>query len=190
MTADPFEQRLKKACAGDADALGELLDHQRPELRRLAVEQLPPVIQKRIDASDLVQQTCLSVFRSLKDFEGIDPAQFVAWVRKIHERNIQNTIRDQLLAQRRAAVREAGDAESDGLADPGPSPSQLVRFSEERTRLLGVLRQLPDDEQAILQLRYWEGCTLVEICERLDLTRDAAAWLIHKALRRAKTFLS
>src|SRR5437879_1725724 len=106
MTHVPLEQLLAKACAGDADAVGALLDYQRAELRKLAEEQLPPVVQKRIDASDLVQQTCLSVFQNIIDFDGIDPAQFNAWVRKIHERNIQNAIRDQMQAQRRAVQRE------------------------------------------------------------------------------------
>ena len=44
-------------------------------------------------------------------------------------------------------------------------------------QLLAVLLQLPDDEQTVLRLRYWDGCTLSEICQRLNLTRDAVAWI-------------
>jgi RNA polymerase sigma-70 factor (ECF subfamily) len=185
----PLDQCLVRACTGDADAVGQLLDQQRVELRKLAEEQLPALLQQRIDASDVVQQTCLSVFRDIREFDGRDPAQFVAWVRKIHERNIQNAIRDQLQTQRRAAERESPGTEPTGVPDPAPSPSELVRQDDERQKLLGVLLQLPEDEQAVLRLRYWEDCTLAEICRRLNLSRDAAAWTMHKALRRAKTLM-
>jgi RNA polymerase sigma-70 factor, ECF subfamily len=186
---DPFDQRLAQARAGDPDAVGDMLEIQRDDLRRRAEEQLPAGLQKRIDASDIVQQTCLSVFRSLAEFEGSDPAQFHAWVRKIHERNIQNAIRDQRRAQRRAVQRELPDTEPALLEDSAPSPSELVRHDDERQQLLSVLLQLADDEQTILRLRYWEGCTLSAICQRLGLSRDAAAWLMQKALKHAKSLL-
>lgn len=189
MSQVPLVQWLAQACAGDADAVGALLETQRAELHKLAQEQLPVVLHKRIDASDIVQQTCLSVFRSMADFEGAEPAQFIAWVKKIHERNIQNAIRDQLQTQSRSAQRELDDAQPALLADSAPSPSELVRHDDERQQLLSVLLQLPDDEQTILRLRYWEGCTLSAICQRMDLSRDAAAWLMQKALKRAKSLL-
>jgi RNA polymerase sigma-70 factor (ECF subfamily) len=189
MASLPWDQWLARACSGDADAVGELLDQQRVELRKLAEEQLPALLQQRIDASDVVQQTCLSVFRDIRDFDGRDPAQFVAWVRKIHERNIQNAIRDQMQTQRRAADRESPAAEPAHVADPTPSPSELVRHDDERQKLMAVLLQLPDDEQTVLRLRYWEDCTLAEICRRLNLTRAAAAWTMHKALKRSKSLM-
>jgi len=189
MSQVPLNQWLAQANAGDVTAVGALLDYQRAELRRFAEEQLPPLARPRIDASDLVQQTCLSVFRSLAEFEGSDPAQFMAWVRKIHERNIKNAIRDHFLAQRRAVQREASVMEAGQMADTAPSPSELVRGADEREQLLKVLLQLPPEEQEILRLRYWDGCTLSTICQRQNLTRDAAAWLMQKALKRAKSLL-
>lgn len=189
MSANPVEQWLARAQAGDADAVDALLELQRSDLRRLAENQLPRGLEKRIDASDLVQQTCLSVFRSLAEFEGVDPVQFQAWVRKIHERNIQNAVRDQLQAQRRALQRESSDVSPSQLPDPAPSASEVVRRDEERERLDRVLCQLAADEQAILRLRFWDGCTMPVICERLNLSRDAAAWLMHKSLRKAKKLL-
>jgi RNA polymerase sigma-70 factor, ECF subfamily len=189
VSADPLDQWLLRAQSGDGEAVDALLDLQRADLRRLAEDQMPAGLQKRIDASDLVQQTCLSVFRSLAEFEGADPAQFQAWVRKIHERNIQNAVRDQLQAQRRALQRESSDVSTSQLADPAPSASEVVSGDEERQRLDRVLCQLAQDEQAILRLRFWDGCTMPVICERLKLTRDAATWLMHKSLRRAKKLL-
>lgn len=189
MSHETADQWLARARAGDADAAGALLDLQRDDLRRLAEEQLPAMVQQRVDASDVVQQTFLSVFRGLAEFDGTDPAQFHAWVRRIHERNIQNVVRDQLQAQRRTAEREAVDAEPGLLVDPRPTPSELVRRDDERQRLFGVLLQLPEDEQAILRLRYWEGCTMATVCEKLNFTRDAAAWLMEKALKHAKKLM-
>lgn len=61
---------IRRACDGDSAALGELLDGHRPYLKILTQRQLDPKIEARLDASELVQQTCLSVFRRIEQFEG------------------------------------------------------------------------------------------------------------------------
>jgi RNA polymerase sigma-70 factor (ECF subfamily) len=97
---------VHRAREGDAEALGELLEKHRPYLRLLAERQLDPRLEARVDASDIVQQTCLSVHRAIREFTGDDPAQFLAWLRQIHERNIRNAFRDHIRLQKRSATRE------------------------------------------------------------------------------------
>lgn len=87
---------------GDDSALGRLLDLHRDYLRGIAAQQLPPKLQGRIDDSDVIQQTCLSVHKQFTGFEGAAPAEFVAWLRLIHERNIQNAVRDHMAVQKRS----------------------------------------------------------------------------------------
>ena len=54
---------IPRAQAGDVSALGRLLDLHRDYLRGVAVQQLAPQLNGRIDGSDIVQQTCLSVHK-------------------------------------------------------------------------------------------------------------------------------
>src|SRR5580704_8652172 len=74
---------IKRARGGDHAALGELLEKYRRYLWGLADRMLDDRAAARIDASDVVQQTCLSVHKQITEFEGHDDAQFVAWLRQI-----------------------------------------------------------------------------------------------------------
>jgi DNA-directed RNA polymerase specialized sigma24 family protein len=53
-------------------------------LRRLAA---------RLGHSDVVQQTCLPEQRNFARFEGRHAAEFLAWLRPVHEKELQNAWR-------------------------------------------------------------------------------------------------
>lgn len=180
---------IRRAQAGDRPALDALLAAHRDNLRRWADLALDPRVKARIDASDIVQQTCLSVFQQIVTFQGDDPAQFAAWLRRLHERNVQNAVRDQLQAQKRAAGREEM-LDHRGLDASGEaSPSQRAMQREDADRLEQALAQLPHDERAVLQLRYLEGCTLPAIADRLGISKDAVVWLMQKGIKRVRQLL-
>jgi RNA polymerase sigma-70 factor (ECF subfamily) len=143
-------------------------------------------VAARIDASDVVQQTCLSIHKRIAEFEGDDAAQFVAWLRQVHERNIQNAVRDQLHTQKRAAARDEPLVDRDVQADRQTSPSRRAIRGEEAVRLSNALASLPDDEQQALRLRYLEGRTLAEVCDEMDLTKDALVWLMKRAMANVR----
>jgi RNA polymerase sigma-70 factor (ECF subfamily) len=180
---------LDKARAGDADALGALLDEYHDYLQQLASQQLGRQVAARVAASDLVQQTCLSVHQRIATFEGNEAAQFVAWLRRIHERNIQNAIRDQLQTQKRAAGREEPLGERDVSDVDRTTASGRVLHGEERERLRRALDELPSDQQSVLRLRYFEGHTLADVAAEMGITKDAVLWLMQKAMKQVKQSL-
>ncbi len=179
---------LRRARHGDAAALGELLNGHRDYLRRLALGQLDSRLNARLDASDLVQQTCLSVHKRIAEFSGDDVPQFLAWLRQVHEHNIQNAIRDQLHVHKRDASREEpiGPREP---ALPQPTPSQLAARDEESARLAHAIAQLPTDQQQALRLRYLEGRTLEDVSRELGITRDALVWLMKQGMKEVRRIL-
>ena len=181
---------IDRVRSGNQDALGELLNRYRNHLHEIARQQLIGRAAARLDASDMVQQTCLSVHRKIAEFDGGDPAQFAAWLRQIHERNITNALRDQLQTQKRAQGREEQLSDGEELLARQTSPSGQAMRKEDTTRLARVLAQLPDDERQALQLRYFEGRTLAEICAEMGLTRDALVWLMSRAMKTMKSHLS
>ena len=186
---------LLRARTGDADAAGELLGKYRAYLKVLAARHLDSPLAARIDASDLVQQTCLSVVRKLPQFEGSDEAAFVAWLKTIHEHNIQTAIRDHLRTEKRAAGREVGLGENwhdDGLLAQAraSSPSQRVMQGEQAARLAAALEDLPLDQREAVRLRYLEGHPVDEIARRLDRSPQAAAGLIKRGLIRLRKIMA
>jgi RNA polymerase sigma-70 factor, ECF subfamily len=172
-----------RARAGDAAAAGELLEKYRPYLRILAQRLLDQNLAARLDASDLVQQTCLSVLGRLPQFDGGNEGQFIAWLRTIHEHNIQDAIRDHLKTAKRAASREiALDAEQLAVQLRASSPSQRVLVGESAARLAAALQDLPDDQREAVRLRYLEGRSLAEIAKRTSRSIVAAAGLVKRGL--------
>ena len=143
----------------------------------------------RLDASDLVQQTCLSVHKQIAEFNGEDPAQFAAWLRQIHERNVRNAVRDQLRPGKRAVSREEHLADRDVHAAGQTTPSQHVVRNEEARRLARAIAQLPEDEQEALRRRYLEGQSLAEVGSAMGLTKDGLVWLMKRAMKNVKRIL-
>lgn len=184
-----IRELLRKARTGDPAALGELLEKYRGHLHNLAEKLLDDRAAARIDASDLVQQTCLSVHKQIAEFDGKDPAQFAAWLRQIHERNVQNAVRDQLHAGKRSIEREERLADRDVHAARQTTPSQHVVRNEESQRLAQAIAELAEDEQEALRRRYLEGQSLAEVGEAMGLTKDALVWLMRRAMKNVKRIL-
>jgi RNA polymerase sigma-70 factor (ECF subfamily) len=184
-----IRELLKRARAGDQAALGELLEKYRGHLRHLAENLLDDRAAGRLDASDLVQQTCLSVHKQIAGFDGQDAAQFAAWLRQIHERNVRNAVRDQLHAGKRAIGREERLADRDVPAAGQSSPSQQFVRTEESERLARAIAELPEDEQEALRRRYLEGQSVVEVAAAMGLTKDGLVWLMKRAMKNVKQYL-
>jgi len=184
-----IRELLKRARTGDPAALGELLEKYRGHLRHLAENLLDDRAARRLDASDLVQQTCLSVHKQIADFEGNDAAQFAAWLRQIHERNVRNAVRDQVHAGKRAVTREERLADRDVQAAGQHTPSQQIVRNEDAQRLAQAIAQLPEDEQEALRRRYLEGQSLLEVASAMGLTKDALVWLMKRAMKNVKRIL-
>jgi RNA polymerase sigma-70 factor (ECF subfamily) len=180
---------LARACAGDREALGELLEHNRGYLRHLADRLLDDRMGRRIDASDVVQQTCLSVHKQIGEFVGNDAAQFAAWLRQIHERNIRNAVRDQLHTEKRAISREERLADADAPALRQTTPSQHVVRREDSVRLAKAIAELVEDEREALRRRYLEGQSVADIAAAMGLSKDALARLFKRAMKNAKRHL-
>src|SRR5437763_4821 len=106
MNAREQQAALDRARAGDADALGALLESFRPYaaylLRALHSARLRP----RLDASDLVQDVMLAARRGFVRFEGEDVARFAAWLRRVVVRTVARAFRTHVEADRRSLARE------------------------------------------------------------------------------------
>ena len=186
---------LDRALQGDPEALGQLLEAQRPGLHRLAQRQLEGRLAVRVDASDVIQQTFLEAYRGFPQFAGRDPRELRAWLRSILDHKVAGAIRDHTLLQKRNVGRERSLDDSQGGGAPLKqgldanlsSPSQRAIRGEEAERLSQALAALPEDQREAVRLRHLEGWALADIARQLGRTPTATAGLIKrgvKALRR------
>ena len=194
-TEPQIAELLERARLGDRDAVGELLDGYRPWLRLLAKRQIGRKLEKRLDASDVIQQTCLSAVAKIDLFNGHTEAEFVAWLRRIHECNLQNVVRDNVLRQKRAVSREASinDSRTAGLINELPilqsSPSQRVLQDERAVLLVRTLERLSEEQRDAIRLRYLEGLPVATIADEMNRSVHSVAGLIRRGLERLRTEL-
>lgn len=179
---------LATARRGDRDALGKLLEHYRAYLRILAQRQLDGKLAARIDASDLVQQTCLSAHRNFANFAG-DDRDFLAWLRQIHDQNLRNALRDHVSAEKRAIGREATGDSLGSLAAVASSPSRRLMQSESAVQLARCLEQLPADQSNAVRLRHLEGWSIRDIADEMQRSEQAVAGLLKRGMQQLRELL-
>lgn len=188
-----FEDILAQARTGDREAAGALLDRFRPWLRILAQRQISGRIGARLDASDVIQQTCLSAYGSIQQFEGRSEGEFVAWLKRIHEYNLRHVIRDNVYREKRSLSREVALGSDSQVANRAAgkdllqsTPSQRILADERAVRLASALTGLPAEQQEAVRLRYLEGLTVGEISERMDRTKSAIGGLLKRGMHKLR----
>src|SRR5262245_10334515 len=106
-TEGDFESLLGKAKGGDRTARGELLGSYRGYLMVLTLQYLDRRLAARLDASDVIQQTCITALGSMEQFRGNCQGEFVQWLKVVHEHVMHNMTREHLRTKKRAVSRES-----------------------------------------------------------------------------------
>lgn len=182
---------LQRAKGGDQVALGRLLDYARPQLGDMANRSLVGELAARISGSDVVQQTCLSAVRAFENFTGDDIAQFIAWVRKLHEHNLRNTIRDHTVSEKRQVRREVRGADViNALAGRATTPSQKLQQRELKEQVEIALNALPEDQRSAVVLRYRREMSLKEMAASMQRSESAVAGLLKRGLANLREAFS
>jgi RNA polymerase sigma-70 factor (ECF subfamily) len=184
------QQLLDQALAGDANALGELLEHYRAYLTVLAQRYLDRRLRGRLDAADIVQVTFLEAQRDLPSFRGHQIEELLGWLRHILRNNVSSAHQKHIYTQKRSAGREVTNSPTDSkpaFTDLVPSettsPSQRMMRDEAAVFLANCLDELPDTQKEALRQRYVEGCSLKEIAEAMGKTEMAVAGLLKRGLK-------
>jgi RNA polymerase sigma-70 factor (ECF subfamily) len=176
---------LPAARAGDADALGRLLDEFRAYLLNVAERELAGDLRAKGGASDLVQQTMLDAVHGFPAFAGASAAELRAWLRRLLLNNLVSFTRLYRDAAKRSVGREVALGEGSGPAvGMNSTPSKMVAGHEEAEALRRALDRLPADYRSVLHLRSHEGKSFTEVGQALGLTPNAARKLWQRAIRR------
>ena len=180
-TPDP-EQNLQRSWS-----LGPL----RPWLKLLAEQELSPKLRKRVEASDIVQQTLLEAWRAEDQFRGETHAERLAWLRTILTRTIYRAHREHFETQRRGgnelslqkSINETSLHLEDMAAAKDPSPDDQATLAEQSLLLADALDRLPDEYRQVLVLRQLEGLPHSEVATRMERSTAAVRMLWVRALR-------
>jgi RNA polymerase sigma-70 factor (ECF subfamily) len=191
----PDTELLSLARQGRDDALAELFRRHREPLRRALALRLGDRLARRVDVSDVLQETYLEAARRLPDYLSESAMPFYLWLRWLAREQLL-MCRRRHLADKRDLGREAFCLPIDssaqfvnGLVGREPSPSQAVAAEELAERLHAALQRLDDDEREIILMRHFEHLTNREIAQLLDITDAAANKRYIRALQRLRGML-
>jgi RNA polymerase sigma-70 factor (ECF subfamily) len=203
MTLDPtdgacVESLLDRARQGKGESMGQLLQMYRNYLTILATIQLDRKLRRRVNPSDLVQETMLAAHRDFAKFRGHSEPEFLAWLRQVLINCLHHAVEVHLRAKKRDVRREVSieqvgaalDRSAVSLAhllvDRGGSPSASFRQRERAVALADQLAQLEPDYRDVIVLRNLQGLPFDEIAERMDRRTGAVRMLWLRAIDRFK----
>jgi len=133
-------------------------------------------------AEDVTSEVFMKALRSFDRYDA-SRASPKTWLLRI----ARNAVTDHLRAlKRRGSLHVSLDRIPDLVADVPSAEERLVR-QERIQRLLNGSRTLRKADQEILSLRYGSGLANSEIAEHLDISNNAVAVRLHRALRRLKS---
>ena len=175
---------VERACAGDQDAFGALVERHSRNLFRLGFR----MTGNEQDAEDVVQETWLRAYRRLGSFDG--RAGFGTWLFSIAVNYSRDLIRARQRRQPQSAMEDPAMPNPIELVAAGSlAPDRLAYANEIRRRLGAALNRLTPMERTAFVLRHYEGQCLDTIGQVLGVPANAAKQAVFRAVQKLRRAL-
>ena len=158
------------------DFEGWFREHREPVYRYVRFR-----VATRDVAEDLTSDVFMKALRSLRSY---DPRRSAprTWLLRIARNAVTDYLR---VLQRRGRLHISLDRAPD-LVSRAPSQEERMLRAEEVRRLLNAVATLRAADQEVLSLRYGAGLPNLEIAETLNISTNAVAVRVHRALSRLR----
>ncbi|HEU4325607.1 MAG TPA: sigma-70 family RNA polymerase sigma factor [Roseiflexaceae bacterium] len=185
--AEPSPDIIRRAQAGDRDALSQLIIGQQHYVYSIAMS----VLKNPEDAADLTQEAFIRLFRALPQYNG--ESRFTTWLYRL----VVNLGRDELRRRGRQVpvippVIDEDDqdpvssvADEDRWADP----ARALDSQELREEVRRALSQLEEHYRLVLTLYYFDDMKYTDIAEVLDLPLNTVKSHIRRGKERLAALL-
>ncbi|MFB3896187.1 MAG: RNA polymerase sigma factor [bacterium] len=158
------QQIVEQVLAGNKDSFGLLLDRYQNLVYRLAVG----ILKDCAAAEDAAQEAFMIAYQNLDTIR--NPAAFGAWIAAITRHHCFK------LVQKEAAIY-LDDIEQ----LPAIDESEDILDKEQKMMLRKVIESLPAKYREIIDLRYFEGCSYLELSSFLGISMDAVKSRLYHA---------
>jgi RNA polymerase sigma-70 factor (ECF subfamily) len=189
------DELIRRASAGDEQALADLFALYRNRLRKMVSLRLDRRLQGRIDPSDVLQEAYLDLAKELPKYREEPAIPFFLWLRLVTGQRLMRIHRRHLGAQMRDAAREVSlfrgplpQVSSVSLAaqllGQFTSVSQAAMRAEVQIQLQEALNGMEDVDREIIALRNFEELSNNEAAKLLGLEPSTASKRYVRALMR------
>lgn len=168
---------IEQVRSGDSVAFEMLCDTYRPMLTGLALRKL----HNTDDAQDVVQETFVKAFRSLKDFDSSRPLK--PWLTRI----CMNCVID--LARSRKNSTESLDNVEYAISDSGAA-SERADNALLRGQIMEAIKNLPWRYRQIIMMRHFDHLDVSEIATELRKPEGTIKSWLFRARAMLQTDLS
>jgi RNA polymerase sigma factor (sigma-70 family) len=125
------------------------------------------------DADELVQSTFLACLRARDQFR--KESSFRTYLFTIARHELYRVLR----GRQRDGARL--DFELSSIAELVSTPATRIARNQEHRRLLEVLRQLPVEQQTLLELHYWEDMDIAALADVFEMPQATIRTRLHRA---------
>lgn len=171
--------------------LASLWQEHRERLLRLLALRMPAVLQRRLSAEDLLQESYLACGRRLEFLRDQTDIPIYVKLRRIALQTLTDMERHHLAAARRDAMKEQSPEDNADVADAWAqfadtisSPRTHLERLERQAMARRVLAQLSANDREILELRHFEELGNAECAAVLGIEPKAASIRYVRALKR------
>ena len=165
------EDALIKASQGDTEAFGVIYDRYVGRIYNYIFYRTG----NQHDAEDLTSRVFTRAINHIGNYQnrGIP---FSAWLYRIAHNLVANWHRDN------SRRHEVELEDSYWISSNSDMPENILERSQEEDALLKVIRNLPEDRQTLLILKFVEHMSNAEIGQIMDRTEGAVKSLYHRTL--------
>ena len=148
------------------------------QLYQMYVEELSSVCYRYVpsddDAKDVLQNSFVKIFTSLKTFEYRNESSFRGWMIKIVVNESLNYLKERKKLM--FVVQDMNDLSV--IDDEEPIPERITA-----DELHQLISELPDGYRTVINLYVFEGCSHQKIAELLNITVSTSASQLYYAKR-------
>jgi len=169
---------LKRLQAGDPLAFAQLIEENQSQVYNLALRMLGDPQE----AEDVLQETFLSAYKALPDFEG--RSSLGTWLYRIASNASLMRLRKKrpdIIAVDEPLAMDAGDSVPRQLVDWSHLPEDELLSSESRQVMDEAVSELPEPLRIVFILRDLEELSTAETGEILGLSEGAVKTRLHRA---------
>ena len=158
-------------------------------------------IQRRVDASDIVQEVMIEANRRLQTYLENPVMPFHLWLRQMakdriidaqrrHRGSVKRSVdREQAMVAPAALDRSTVELAAQ-LCDPELTPAAAATMQELQRRFQSALDVMDEHDREIVMMRHFEQLSNQDVAQALDLTEPAASMRYLRAIRKLRKMLN
>jgi RNA polymerase sigma-70 factor (ECF subfamily) len=185
LTGDREKQLLKQIADGNAQALSALYDMYHLVLFR----QLLGIVKQREEAEDLLQEVFNQIWSKAGSFDP-DRGSVYTWMTTMSRNKGLDFLRSKAHKRSQKTDYDPEEFILSGIPASDETPLDQTILSERSHLLKLALQQIPEEQQQVLKIAYFDGYSQSEIADQLGLPLGTIKTRMRQGMIKLESILS